>query len=158
QPTGARMIAAIGELGSGTGRFAGPMAVTTGRANGASTPDVYVADAHTRRIVHLRLDGNAFRWVADASSHADVVTSVSTDQWGNVYAAAPNQAVVRKLSPDLTPLAELHGDLARPRGFNVPFYTVRDHRTGSVTREGRPSGVSVEQWTDASGVRLWNLG
>jgi hypothetical protein len=86
------------------------------------------------------------------------VTSLGTDQWGNLYAAAPNQGVVRKLSPDLSPLAELKGDLARPRGFSVPFYTVRDHRTGAVTREGRASGVSVEQWTDASGVRLWNLG
>ena len=134
------------------------MAIAAGRANGANTPDIYVADAHTRRIVHLRNDGNALSWVSDARSDADIVTSLATDQWGNLYAAAPNQGVVRKLSADLTPLAELRSDLARPRSFSVPFFTVRDHRTGTVTREGRPNGVSVEQWSDASGVRLWNLG
>ncbi len=158
QPSAARLAASIGDLGSGPGRFAGPMAIATGRANGACTPDVYVADAHTRRIVRLHNDGNALSWVSDAKSNADVVTSLDTDQWGNVYAAAPNQGVVRKLGADLTPLAELRGDLARPRSFSVPFFTVRDHRNGSVIREGRPSGVSVEQWSDASGVRLWNLG
>ena len=158
QPSGARLAASIGDLGNGPGRFAGPMAIATGRANGASTPDVFVADAHTRRIVHLRNDGNALSWVGDTRSEADIVTSLDTDQWGNLYAAAPNQGVVRKLSPDMTPLAELRGDLARPRSFSVPFFTVRDHRSGTVTREGRPSGVSVEQWSDATGVRLWNLG
>lgn len=155
---GPRLVGTIGDLGGGIGHFAGPMAIATGRANGANTSDVYVADAHTQRLVHLRNTGTALTWVADAQDGADVVTSLDTDQWGNLYAAAPNRGVVRKFDAGLSALADLRGDLARPRSFRVPFFTVRDHRTGSVTREGRPAAVSVEQWSDASGVRLWNLG
>ena len=40
----ARRVAEVGDLGGGIGRFAGPMALTTGRAGGANTSDVYVAD------------------------------------------------------------------------------------------------------------------
>lgn len=155
---GARQTATIGELGDGQGRFAGPMAITVGRSGGTHTPDVYVADAHTRRIVHLRRQGDALEWVGQVRQSADVVTSLDSDQWGNLYAAAPNQGLVRKFAPDLSAVAELKGDLSRPRSFRVPFFTVRDHRTGRVTREGRATAVSLEQWNDASGMRLWNLG
>ena len=155
---GARQTATLGELGSGSGRFAGPMAIAVGRSGGTHTRDVYVADAHTRRIVHLKHEGGGLQWISDAQHDADVVTSLETDQWGNLYAAAPNQSVVRKFNASLSPVAELHSDLARPRSFHVPFFNVRDHRAGSVERVGRPNGLSVEQWTDATGVRLWNLG
>ncbi len=155
---GARSVATLGDLGSGVGRFAGPMAITVRRSNGASTPDVYVADAHTQRLVHLRLQNGAFAWIGDVKQDADIVTSLDSDQWGNLYAAAPNRGTVRKYAPDLTPVAELRGALERPRSFRVPYFTVRDHRTGTVTREGRASAVSLAQWNDASGMRLWNLG
>ena len=158
ESTGPRLASAIGDLGNGPGRFAGPMAIATGRMNGVCTPDVFVADAHTQRLVHLHNDASGLRWIGSTSIDADVVTSLDTDQWGNLYAAAPNRGMVRKLTPDMTPLAELRGDLANPRCFRVPFFTVRDHRNGSVTREGRPAAVSVENWTDLTGVRLWNLG
>ena len=155
---GARRVAMLGELGSGAGKFAGPMAIAVGRARGASTRDVFVADAHTRRIVHLRHEGSALRWMGETVHDADVVTSLDADQWGNLYAAAPNRGVVRKFSPTLAPLAELKDALSRPRGFHVPFVNVRDHRAGSVTRVGRPSAVTLAQWTDATGMRLWGLG
>ena len=154
----AREVASLGMLGSGVGHFAGPMAIRAGRDAGRNTRDVFVADAHNGRIVRLVHDASGLRWAAEAAAEADVVTSLDTDQWGNVYAAAPNRGVVRKFAPDLAPVAELRGDLVRPRNFHVPFFTVRDHRTGTVTREGRASGLTIEEWTDASGVRLWNLG
>lgn len=154
----AREVAAIGDLGSGEGRFAGPMAIRAGRDGGRSTHDVFVADAHNGRLVRLVHDAAGLHWSAETKVDADIVTSLDTDQWGNVYAAAPNRGVVRKYAPDLSPVAELRGDLVRPRNFHVPFFTVRDHRTGTVTREGRANGLTVEEWTDASGVRLWNLG
>jgi hypothetical protein len=75
-----------------------------------------------------------------------------------VYAAAPNRGTVRKYAPDLTPVAELRAGLERPVDFHVPFLTLRDHRTDRVERVGRPSGLSVDRWADATGVRLWNLG
>jgi DNA-binding beta-propeller fold protein YncE len=154
----ARQLAEIGQLGSGPGCFAGPMAIAAGRSAGSNTADVYVADAHTRRIVRLRLGAGGFRWIADARQDADVLTSLETDQWGNLYASAPHQGVVRKFNADLEPVAELSGALASPRSFHLPFYTVRDHRVGRVERVGRPNAVSVDQWSDATGLSLWNLG
>jgi hypothetical protein len=158
EPAGARFRAALGELGSGPGRFAGPMAIAAGRTPTGSTRDLYVADAHTRRIVRLRHDSNGLRWMADASIGADLVTSLDTDQWGNVYAAAPREGLVRKFNSSLAPVAELREGLSRPRGFHVPFVTVNDHRLGRTERVGRPSGLAVEQWGESSGMKLWNLG
>ncbi len=154
----ARQVAAIGDLGSGAGRFAGPMAIATGRANGASTRDVYVADAHNRRIVQLRYESGGLTWIGETADGADVVTSLDTDQWGNVYAAAPRQGVVRKFNSALEPVAELSGEIAQPKSFHLPFANVRDHRDGSMRRVGQPNAVSVDRWSDASGVNLWNLG
>jgi DNA-binding beta-propeller fold protein YncE len=158
EPAGARVVATLGDLGSGVGRFAGPMAITAGRSEGANTRDVYVTDAHNRRIVHLWHEAGGFTWVSDAPQDADIVTSIETDQWGNLYVAAPNAGVVRKLGPDLSPVALIQGGLERPRGFHVPFVNVRDHREGTVTRVGRANGLTVEQWTDRSGMKLWSLG
>ncbi len=153
-----RELAAIGRLGSAAGAFAGPMAIAAGRHDGAHTNDVYVADAHNQRLAHLRFDGGAFAWVGDAPAGADMVTSLDTDRWGNLYAAAPRGGVVRKLSPALAPVAELRQGLAQPRGFTIPFFTVRDHRDGSVTRVGQASALSVEQWATGSGIKRWDLG
>lgn len=153
-----RLVAALGDLGSGHGRFAGPMALAVGREAGANTRDVFVADAHNRRIVHLRHESGGFGWIGDAPSDADLVTSLDADEWGNLYAAAPHQGVVRKFTPALAPVAVLRGELAQPRGFHVPFSTVRDHRDGRVSRVGQPAALSVERWSEQSGVRMWTLG
>jgi hypothetical protein len=158
ESTGARMTTTIGELGSGRGRFAGPMALAAGRSAAGHTRDLYVADAHNRRIVHLRHEATGLRWIAETATDAELVTSLDVDQWGNLYAAAPHQGVVRKFGPDLAVVAELRSELTRPRGFHLPFVTVRDHRVGSVARVGRPAGLSLDQWSDASGMRLWSLG
>lgn len=158
EASGARRVAELGDLGGGRGRFGGPMAIAAGRDASGNTADVYVADAHSHRIVHLRHEGGALRWIGEASHGDDVLTSLETDQWGNLYAAAPHQGRIRKFNAALAPVAELGGDLERPKTFHVPFFTVRDHRSGGVSRAGRPSGVSVEQWTDATGVSLWSLG
>lgn len=158
EPSGAREVTTVGDLGNGVGRFAGPMAITAGRADGVNTRDVYVADAHNRRIVHLRHEGSRLRWIGETRHEANLLTSLATDQWGNVYAAAPQAGSVSKFSPDLERVAELTGDLSRPRSFHVPFVNIRDHRDGSMTRAGQPNGVSVDQWSDGSGVGLWKLG
>src|SRR6185295_14067057 len=106
------------------------MAIAVGRSNGANTRDVYVADAHTRRLVHLADDGGKLRWVTDARHDADLLTSLETDQWGNLFAAAPHQGLVRKFNAALEPVAELREGMTSPRGFHIPFYTVQDHRAG----------------------------
>ena len=158
ETTGARTVARLGDLGSGVGRFAGPMAIAAGRADGINTRDLYVADAHNRRIVRLRHEGNLLCWVGEVRHEANVLTSLATDQWGNLYAAAPQAATVIKFNPDLVRVAELSGDLARPRSFHVPFVNIRDHRDGRMTRVGQPSAVSVDQWSEGGGVALWKLG
>ena len=154
----ARPIAALGALGNGVGQFAGPMAVAAGRGSAAASHELYVADAHSRRIVHLRLEGGTLRWLGSAPAGADVVTSLAVDPWGNLYAAAPQQGLVRKFSPDLEPVADLRGPLARPRGVHVASSNVYDHRAGTVQRLGNPNALTVDQWDDATGVREWSLG
>lgn len=156
--TGATLASSLGTLGSGDGAFAGPMAVAFGRADGANTREAYVADAHSARLVHLSIERGALRWAGSVPAGASVVTSLDTDRWGNVYAAAPQQGLVRKFNAALEPVAELRGAIARPRAFRVPFATVRDHRDGTTRREGKPNALSLDQWTDQSGVVLWNLG
>ena len=156
--TGASRVAAIGSLGSGTGHFAGPLALSAGRANGVNTADVYVADAHNGRIVKLHDTGSSLQWVTDAKSGGDLVTSLDTDQWGNLYAAMPHQGVVRKFNAAIEPLDDLKNALAMPHSFHVPFFNVVDHRSNSQVRVGQAQGISVDRWSDQGGVALWNLG
>jgi hypothetical protein len=154
----ARPVASIGSLGSGVGAFAGPMAIAAGRSQGVNNADLYVADAHNQRIVQLHLAPGGFQWIGEAPAGASVLTSLDTDQWGNLYAAAPQEGVVRKFNAMLEPVAELRDPLAHPRAFHVPFAIVSDHRDGTMRRAGQPQAVSVDQWNDQDGVRLWNLG
>lgn len=155
---GAQRTGAVGELGSGVGRFAGPMALTVGRDGGANTPDVYVADAHNGRFVHLRDDGRNLTWVGEQRHDLGLVGSLDADRWGNLYAAAPARGAVVKYAADLRPVAQLTAGVMRPRAFHVPFVTVTDHRTGRVERTGEGRGILVDQWSDGSGLRLLGLG
>lgn len=154
----ARLVGTLGSLGSGDGHFAGPMAVAVGRESGAATSDVYVADSHTRRIVRLTYARGALRWQASAPSSADAITSLASDEWGNVYAAAPQQGTVLKFNAALELLAELRDGLVSPRALTVPFFTVRDHRDGRVVRAGQPSALVLEPWGETTGLRRWDLG
>jgi hypothetical protein len=154
----AELVSQIGDLGSGTGFFAGPMAITVGRQDGRCTSDVYVADAHNGRIVHLRDTGSALEWVGSLPHDIGIVTSLESDHYGNLYAAAPNAGVVQKLTPQLYPVAELGAGIMRPRSFHIPFVNIHDHRDGSVVRAGQGYGVLVEEWSDQSGLRLMDLG
>lgn len=155
--TSARLMASVGELGSGTGRFAGPIAVAAGRRDGVSTGEVLVADAHNRRIVRLRDEGASLRWLGSTPDDFDVITSLDTDSWGNVFAAGPNRGVV-KLSPTLEPVATIASGATRPRDFHVVYADVHDHAHGNTIRRGEGKGVLVEGWTPRSGIDLWRLG
>jgi DNA-binding beta-propeller fold protein YncE len=155
---GARLVGTLGTLGAGDDRFAGPLSVAVGRESGASTGDVYVADAHNRRIVRLGWDGARLAWRGSAPSGADAVPSLATDEWGNVYAAAPQQGVVLKFNAALEGIAELRDGLVRPRALTVPYFTVRDHRDSRVVRSGQPVALVLEPWGDATGLRAWDLG
>ncbi len=156
--TAPRLVGEIGELGSGAGAFGGPTAIATGRANGVHTTDVYVADAHGGRIVHLVDTGESLEWGLAAHHDTGLVTSLDTDHWGSVYAAAPRQGVVRKLTAGLVPIASLTDGIVRPRAFHVPFVTRTDHRDGTTSRQGRGAGLLVEEWTGSSGLSLVELG
>jgi hypothetical protein len=154
---GHRFLGAVGELGSGAGHFAGPMAVAVGRSEGVNTNDVYVADAHNRRIVHLRDSADGVTWV-DARDHDfNVVTSLDTDHWGSVYVTAPDRGVA-KFTPALQPLDELDLAGARPRNFHVVFATVHDHTRGTQQRAGQAQAVVVEDWSANTGLGRIDLG
>jgi FlgD Ig-like domain/NHL repeat len=155
---GARLTTAIGDLGSGVGRFAGPMAIAVGRHDGANDDDVYVADAHNARMVHLKDTGASLAWLGAVSHGLGLVTSLDTDQWGNVYAAAPQTGRVAKFNPTLFPVADFASGVQHPRDFHVVFANVTDHRDGSRTRSGQGSGVLVDDWNGNSGIRLLDLG
>ncbi len=154
----ARALGTIGELGSGVGHFAGPIAITTGRDAGASTTDLYVADAHTRRLVRLGFSAGRFEWRGEAPAGADAVSSLATDEWGNVYAAAPHEGLIRKFNASLEAVAELRDGLTSPRALTIPFATVNDHRDGRIVRAGQASAVVLEPWGESTGLRRFDLG
>lgn len=149
---------ALGTLGSGPGHFAGPMALEVGRTDGSNSDDIYVSDAHNARLVQLKDDGAGLAWVRDWPHQLGVVTSLTSDHWGNVYATAPRAGGVVKYNKSLDPVASLAGDVQRPRSFHVPFVTVRDHRNGTVERVGEGGGILVEEWTGETGLRAVDLG
>jgi hypothetical protein len=154
---GASFAFEIGTLGNGRGEFAGPLAVTVGRADGAHTADVYVADSHNGRIVRLSDAGDRFDWKSHVAHAGGAVTSLDADHWGNVYAASPEAGVV-KYSRELAPLAQLAAGVDRARAFHVPFVNRTDHRNGETRRVGQGAGLLVEEWSDAAGIRLVKLG
>ncbi len=154
----ARRLATLGGLGSGSGRFAGPLAVCVGRDAGASTAEVYVADAHNRRLVRLGFSGGRLEWRGEAPSGADAIPSLAADEWGNLYAAAPQQGLVRKFNARLEPVAELAEAGTRPRSLHVPFATVRDHRDGRTVRAGQPAALVLGDWHESSGLSRFELG
>ncbi len=154
----AQRTGSIGGLGSGSGRFAGPLAVAVGRDGRACTGDVYVADAHNGRLVRLRDEGGQLAWSGERRHDAGVIGSLDTDRWGNLYAAAPAAGAVIKFTADLEPVARLADGVTRPRAFHVPFVTRTDHRTGRVELAGEGRGVLVDEWSESSGLRLVGLG
>ncbi len=156
--SGATLTDAIGTLGSGDAHFAGPMAITVGRRDGVNDDNIYVSDAHNLRIVHLRDGGATLAWMGSATHGMGLITSLDADHFGNVYAAAPQAGRVTKFTSALTPVASFSGATSRPRSFHVVFANVTDHRTGRQTRAGQGSGVLVEEWGGANGLRLLNLG
>ncbi len=154
----AQPVSRIGSLGSGNGFFAGPMAITVGRKAGTSTKDVYVADAHNRRIVHLSDEGGNLSWEGSLPQNLGMISSLDTDEWGDVYAASPQEGMVVKYTPTMLPVAQLTAGLHRPRSIHVPYVRVTDHRTGAVYGAGQGSALVVEQWGADSGLRLMTLG
>jgi hypothetical protein len=154
----ARLTDTIGELGSGDGHFAGPMAITVGRREGANCEDVYVADAHNGRVVRLRDTGGALAWSGSTRHGLGTITSLDTDHWGNLYAAAPQAGRVAKFTASLLPVASLAGNIEHPRSFHTVFANVNDHRNGTSRHSGQGSGVLVEQWGGQTGLRMVGLG
>jgi len=147
---------AIGTLGSGDEHFGGPIAITVGHDANGHTNRIFVADAHNQRLVRLVDRGGQLEWDGALGHDLGTITSLDSDHWGNVYAAAPARGVVQKLTPQLLPVAELASE--RPRSFHIPFVNVTDHTAGTTTRAGHGGGVVVEEWSDQTGLRLLDLG
>ena len=154
----ATLTDAIGTLGSGDAHFAGPMAIVAGRKDGVNDENVYVSDAHNRRVVHLRDAGASLAWMGSAPHGLGLVTSLDADHFGNVYAAAPQAGRITKFTSELIPVAGFTTNIKRPRSFHVVFANITDHRSGRQIRAGQGTGVLVEEWGGENGIRLLNLG
>lgn len=152
-PDGARFGAAIGELGSGEGAFAGPTAIALD-ARG----DVIVADAHNRRLVRLRDREGRLEWIESVPTSFGLVTSLAADPWGNVHAVCPEERVVVRLNADLQPVTSLAQGFSRPRGVDLVSRIVRDHRSGAKSRQPEASALVLDEWGAGSGLSLWHLG
>jgi len=153
----ATLTATIGNLGSGSGSFAGPLALTVGRAAGVNTADIYVADAHNGRLVQLRDHEGSLQWIGERKHDLGAVTSLSSDHWGNLYAASPESGIA-KYTSGLKAVAGTLTSTARARGFHVPSVTITDHRDATRRRAGEGHGILIEQWRNGSGLRVMNLG
>jgi hypothetical protein len=151
------LTSTVGGLGSARSEFAGPVAITVGRQDGAHTDQVTVADAHNGRLVQLRDQAGSLTWTGEQKHDLGVVTSLSTDHWGNVYATGPAGGVA-KYTSSLKSVAVSMVPTHRPRGFHVPTVTVTDHRTGRRERTGEGRGIVVEEWDQGSGLRVMELG
>lgn len=155
--SGATRGPSIGSLGSGTGRFAGPQAIAVGSSSGAAT-DVYVLDAHNRRTVRL-VDGvHGWDWSgASAWSEFDGrARGLTVDRWGNVYTATEAGSVY-KWNSALGSVGAFEVGTGIVSDVHVPALTVRDHRDGSVRRKLEDRAVSLDDWSEASGISLWRL-
>ncbi len=159
-------IGAIGALGAGPGRFAGPTAITVRRVDGAD--ELLVAEAHGERLVRLRVDGSTaaaspilFTWLA-ATPLPGSVSALESDRWGNVLVATTGSNAIVKLSPQLTRVAESSAGLLAPRDLHIPWVTLRDHRGGAnrvtESRMRDEQLLVLDRWTEESGVTLWRLG
>lgn len=162
-----RVAATLGGLGSGVGRFAGPLAIAVGRLDGRMTDDVYVADAHNRRIVRLKDRQGRLDWASEAATPFSQVSALDCDDAGNLYVTGPREKSVARLSPALETLMTLTArDLAAtgaaegaaPRDFKLVRAEVVDHRTGGVTHPAVARAVLLSDWSDTRGVTLWRLG
>ena len=153
----AEKVAEIGELGDGPGRFAGPFAIAVGRRDGVASDEIYVADAHTQRLVRLVDRGERMDWDLEEPTGSGIIASLDVDHFGSVYAASPTAGTIDKFTRDLMPVARLAG-LREPRAFHVPFVNRTDHRSGVVERLGQGAGVIVEDWTGETGLRLVSIG
>jgi len=157
QGSAPQLTSTVGGLGSAAGEFAGPVAVTVGRRDGAHTAEITVADAHNERLVQLRDTDGALKWMGEQKHDRGLVTSLTSDHWGNIYAAGPEGGVA-KYTPGLKAVAGSMTATHRPRAFHVPTVTVTDHRTGRRERTGEGRGILVEEWDQGSGLRVMGLG
>jgi hypothetical protein len=155
-------LAEFGARGSAAGEFLYPRSLCVGHRAGASTGEVYVADAGNHRLVQLELRGNQLSW-KNAVALPVEATSVDGDQNGNLYLTLRRDNSVWKMSPRLEHLATYDGGtaaLAAPRDVAIPFAWVHDHRRADVAPAWRGQGTALvlEAWSATTGVRRLDLG
>jgi FlgD Ig-like domain/NHL repeat len=148
----------LGALGSGAGHFAGPIALTVGRDDGHHTNMIYVADAHSGRLVRLIDLQGQLQWQDALDDTGAGIRDLDSDEFGQIYAVSPSNASLQKFTRDLLPMAEFRTDLVAPRSIHIPTVTVHDHVRNSTERSSRGSAVLMDTWGQESGLRLFDLG
>ena len=156
---GATLTGTIGSLGSGDAHFAGPMAIAVGRHDGVNDDDVYVADAHNQRVVHLRDAGSSLAWMGAEPHGLGLITSLDADHFGNVYAAAPQAGRITKFTSALTPVASFAGGIETSDATST--WCSRTSPTIAPVARRAPDKAAVcwsKNGAAANGIRLLNLG
>jgi hypothetical protein len=154
----ARVVDRLGHLGGGENRFAGPMAIAVGRSDGHNTDTVYVADAHSGRLVRLTDSGTGLQWRDALDDTGSGIRDLDTDQFGQIYAVSPASGSIQKFNRELLPVAELSSGLHAPRSIHIPQVTVHDHVRDLVERDGSGSAMVMDEWSPDSGLHLYELG
>ena len=144
---------ALGGLGSGRGRFAGPVAVGVGSTPQGHTDQVYVADAHSGRLVTLRDTGWDLEWQSSVSHGLQKVTSVESDTAGNLFLTAPLDGVVAQWSPEMEPVSKF--SWKNPQHFHLVNRIMVDHRTGEKTKHPTGDGILIADWE--TGISRWTI-
>jgi FlgD Ig-like domain/NHL repeat len=148
----------LGALGSGAGRFAGPIALTVGREDGHHTSMIYVADAHSGRLVRLSDVQGQLQWQDALDETGAGIRDLDSDEFGQIYAVSTSSGSLQKFTRDLLPVAEFRTGLVAPRSIHIPTVTVHDHVRDNTERSGRGSAMVMDTWGQESGLRLFDLG
>ena len=112
--------------------------------------------------MRLKLTGATLEWDESLDLPMEA-TSIDTDHHGNLLLALRRQNDVWKVSPSLERLATFSDEshtLVAPRDVAVPYAWVHDHRDANAVPvwRGQGSALVLEEWNDATGVRLVDLG
>jgi sugar lactone lactonase YvrE len=135
--------------------------VASGRFDGRSDGNIYVADNGTRRIHRLYFDGHSIAPVGFYQCEPETVpASLATDHWGHVYLSDESNRQILKFTSALEPLASLKPDDAnfQPMRFHPLFGSVVTADSQPPTWSGYDQAFLMEKWTDNSGARRYELG
>lgn len=139
--------------------FRWPVAITSGRMQGAHTNTLYIVDNYAKTVgEYILKEGELERKNIFTANSSETFTQVTADHFGHIYLAEGVNNRLYKLTADLQLLAE--EKVENSTGVNdlhIPFGVVDIE--GEVRHwTGFNQLFSLESWDDKSGVKRFELG